>query len=114
MSQTEGPQRSGAETADDGLSSKETILAPILALHRHNDGYIAFAVARDDGDDFRPLVAIRRDELARCFPEFRHQFLKDSYVSINAGWRLRRQGRDGAAHGYPSHRTDRLRYLCAA
>src|SRR4029434_2234856 len=61
-------------------------LAPILALHRHQDGYIAFAVARDDGEDkdFRQLVSIRADELARYFPQFREQFLKDSYVSINA------------------------------
>lgn len=98
----------------EGTSATQAVLAPILALHRHDDGYIAFAVARDQGDDFRPLVAIRRDELARYFPEFRDQFLKDSYVSINAGWRLRGQGRGGTAHGYPSHRTDRLRYLCAA
>ena len=94
--------------------SEQGPIAPILALHRHEDGYIAFAVARDGGEDFRPLISIRRDELARYFPEFREQLLKDSYVSINAGWRLRRHGIDGAACGYPLHRTDRLRYLCAA
>lgn len=89
-------------------------LAPILALHRHDDGYIAFAAARDAGEDFRPLVSIRADELARYFPSFREQLLKDSYVSINAGWRVRKYGKDGAAYGIPLHRTDRLRYLCAA
>ncbi len=31
--------------------------APILHLHRHEDGYIAFATERD-GDDFRPLISI--------------------------------------------------------
>jgi hypothetical protein len=91
-------------------------LGPIMALHRHQDGYISFAVARDEGNDkyFKPLVAIRRDELAQYFPEFRDQLLKDSYVSINAGWRLLRNGPDGPAYGHPMHRTDRLRYLCAA
>jgi hypothetical protein len=95
-----------------GPSAKQPLLTPILALHRHDDGYISFAAARDAGDDFRPLIAIRRDELARYFPEFRDQFLKDAYVSINAGWHLRRHGLAGSAHGYPLHRTDRLRY-CA-
>ena len=101
------------ERSTDNTSSEQPAIAPILALHRHHDGYIAFAVARDAGEDFRPLISIRRDELARYFPEFREQLLKD-YVSINAGWRLRRHGSDGAAYGYPLHRTDRLRYLCAS
>ena len=98
----------------DSPSSEKPAIAPILALHRHDDGYIAFAVARNAGEDFRPLVSIRRDELARYFPEFREQLLKDAYVSINADWRLQRYGKDGAAYGRPLHRTDRLRYLCAA
>lgn len=98
----------------DNTSAAQPAIAPILALHRHDDGYIAFAVARDAGEDFRPLISIRRDELARYFPEFREELLKDAYVSINAGWRTRRHGSDGAACGYPLHRTDRLRYLCAA
>jgi len=95
---------------------REPGIAPILALHRHNDGYIAFAVARDDGEekDFRPLVSIRRDQLAQYFPQFRDQLLKDSYVSINAGCQLRRHGPHGEAYGYPLNRTDRLRYLCAS
>ena len=110
---------SSGSVPEDGLSadnawSEKPAIAPIFALHRHDDGYIAFAVAREAGEDFRPLVSIRRDELARYFPEFREQLLKDSYVSINAGWRLRRYGKDGAAYGYPLHRTERLRYLCAA
>jgi hypothetical protein len=87
-------------------------LAQIMTLHRHQDGYISFGVS--DPDHFRPVVSIRADELERYFPEFREQLLKDSHVSVNAGYQLRRQGRDGAAHGYPMHRSDRLRYLCAA
>ena len=98
----------------DNGSSEQPTIAPILALHRHDDGYIAFAVARETGEDFRPLISVRRDELARYFPEFREQLLKDAYVSINADWRLQRYGKNGPAHGYPLHRTDRLRYLCAA
>jgi len=55
----------------ESFSSEEATIAPILALHRHQDGYIAFAVARDAGGDFRPFVLIRADELARYFPSFR-------------------------------------------
>jgi hypothetical protein len=87
--------------------------APILHLHRHRDGYIAFATERD-GDDFRPLVSIRAGELETWFPAFRDQLMKDSYVAINADWRLRRYGADGNSYGYPLHRTDQLRYLNAA
>jgi hypothetical protein len=86
--------------------------APILRLHRHQDGYIAFAAVRD-GVDFRPLVSIRARELETWFPAFREQLEKDSYVSINADWRLRKHGLNGDAYGYPLHRSDRLRYINA-
>ncbi len=39
--------------------------------------------------------------------------VKDSYVSINAGYRLSRFGRNGSAYGYPKHDSLNLRYLCA-
>jgi hypothetical protein len=81
--------------------------APILHLHRHEDGYISFAVERE-GDDFRPLVAIKAGELETWFPFFQDQLLKDSYCSINADWRLRKCGPHGNAYGYPLHRSDRL------
>jgi len=42
---------------------REVTPAPILRLHRHQDGYIAFATERD-GDDFRPLVSIRANVLS--------------------------------------------------
>ena len=86
--------------------------APILALHRHQDGYIAFATERD-GEDFCPLVSIRVGELENWFPLFRDRFLKDSYCSINADWRLRSYGEHGDVYGYPLHRSDRLRYINA-
>lgn len=89
-------------------------LAPIMALHRHDDGYISFAVSREAGEDFRPLVSIRADEMVQYFPEFRERFLKDSYVAINADYQLLRKRSAGAAYGTPMHRGDRLRYLCAA
>jgi hypothetical protein len=90
----------------------EVVPTPILHLHRHADGYVAFATERD-GDDWRPLVSIRASELETWFPAFRDQLLKDSYVGINADWRLRKYGKDGSAHGYPLHQTNRLRYLNA-
>lgn len=91
----------------------EVAPAPILHLHRHQDGYIAFATERD-GEDFRPLVSIRASELETWFPFFRDQLLKDAYVGINADWRLRSYGEHGNSYGYPLHRTDRLRYINAA
>jgi hypothetical protein len=90
----------------------EVVPAPILHLHRHEDGYIAFATERD-GDDWRPLVSIKASELEMWFPLFRDQLLKDAYVGINADWRLRKYGEHGAAYGYPLHRSDRLRYINA-
>jgi hypothetical protein len=90
----------------------EVCPAPILNLHRHEDGYIAFATERD-GDDFRPLVSIKASELETWFPLYRDQLLKDSYVGINADWRLRNYGAQGDAYGYPLHRSDRLRYINA-
>jgi hypothetical protein len=94
--------------------SDQPTIAPILAPHRHDDGYISFAVACHAGEDFRPPIPVRRDELGPCFPEFREQLLKDAYGSINSGWRLRQHGSDGAAWGFPLYATDRLRYLCTA
>jgi len=86
-------------------------LAPILHLHRHQDGYVSFAAGSDD--EFHPRVAIRADELNTFFPSFVDDLLKDSYVSMNAGYRLRRQGANGKAHGKPKHDTANLRYLCS-
>jgi hypothetical protein len=86
MLPTRTREDSAAESApEDRLSAdspcpEQPTIAPILALHRHDDGYIAFAVARDAGEDFRPLISVRRDELARYFPEFREQLMKDAYV----------------------------------
>jgi len=84
---------------------------PILRLHRHKDGFISFAVERDNGEDFRQLVAIKASELETYFPEFLPQLLRDSYVAINSDWRLRSYRDD--PHGYPMHRTDKLRHLNA-
>jgi hypothetical protein len=90
----------------------EVAPAPILHLHRHEDGYIAFATERD-GEDFRPLVSIKASELETWFPAWRDLLLKDAYVGINADLRVRKYGPHGAAYGYPLHRSDRLRYLNA-
>jgi hypothetical protein len=117
----------GAKVAPDCMSTATTTISsppaveviepdpvPIMTLHRHSEGYISFATARDKGEDFRPLISIRADEMARYFPQFRAQLPKDSFVSINASYQLRKPGKDGAAYGTPLHRTNRLRYLCAA
>lgn len=95
----------------DSWESGGPLLAPILRLHQHDDGYVAFSVASDDA--FRHIVAIRASELETYFPAFLDQMAKDSYVSINASRGLRRCGRHGKAYGYPAHSTASLRYLCA-
>lgn len=84
-------------------------LFPIKALHRH-DGYIAFALK--NGDDFRPAFSIRADAIDSIFPEFRPRLLKDSFVSMNGSYCLA-NGHTGKAQGFPRHRNDTLRYLCA-
>src|SRR5215472_291579 len=81
---------------------------PILQLHRHNDGYVVFS--SKNGDDMADRRAVRIDELQTYFSQFRQQFLKDSFVGINADWRL---AHGKGPCGYPSHPTDGLRYLCA-
>ena len=83
-------------------------LRPIKVLHRH-DGYISFMVR--DGDELRPRFAIRATELDEIFPEFAVQLIRDSFVSINAGYTL--ADRSNAPTGRPLHRTEFLRYLCA-
>ena len=84
-------------------------VSPIEALHRH-DGYISFALKRED--DWRPAFAMRASELRSIFPQFRDQLLKDSFVSLNASWRLDHRASKNA-FGYPAHSTENLRYLCA-
>lgn len=94
---------------DDELQVPD--IAPIRALHRHADGYVAFATKSED--EFHPLVSIRADELQTYFPEFQQQLFKDSFVSINAGYRLRNRQDRGKPKGYPRHDSNSLRYLCA-
>ena len=100
----------------------ETIEAPKLRglhlLHRHEDGFISFAVQSDDGV-FLHLASIQRSQLESLFPEFRQRLEKDGYVSVNASYcetnSLTRskasvqRGRD--RDRYHSGKT--LKYLCA-
>jgi len=95
----------------DFWESGGPLLAPILQLHQHYDGYVTFSVASDDA--FCHIEAIRVSELETYFPALLDQIAKDSYVSINASRGLRRCGPHGKAYGYPAHSTASLRYLCA-
>ncbi len=83
----------------------------IRTLHRHSDGYVSFASISDD--EFRLKVAIKASQLDTVFPEFLNSLLKDSFVSINASWRLAHFSCNKLSSGYPRHATDTLRYLCA-
>jgi hypothetical protein len=84
------------------------LLWPILELHRHNDGYVVFS--SKSGDDLVDRCAVRADELQTYFPQFRDQLAKNSFVGINADWRL---ARGKGPRGFPAHHTGNLRYLCA-
>jgi hypothetical protein len=86
-------------------------LHPIKALHRH-DGYIKFMV-KDAGDPDRmeQQFSIRADALDTWFPEFTAALVRNSFFSINGGYRL--ADRSSAPWGRPLHNTDSLRFLCA-
>jgi hypothetical protein len=86
----------------------EPQLFPILHLHRHKDAYVV--ISSKSGDDMVDRCSVRIDHLQTYFPQYREQLLKDSFVGINADWRL---ARGKGLCGYPLHRTDGLRYLCA-
>ena len=81
---------------------------PIKVLHRH-DGYISFMV-RSSGETVERF-AIHASVLDQIFPEFTVQLMRDSFVSINAGYTLADRSR--RSWGPSIHRTDFLRYLCA-
>ena len=83
-------------------------LYPLKVLHRH-DGFISFAVKADD--HFKPAFTIRADALDTFFPEFRERLIRDSFVSLNGAYRHANGGK--SLKGFPQHRNDTLRYLCA-
>jgi hypothetical protein len=86
-------------------------LHPIKALHRH-DGYIKFMVKdADDPDRMEQQFSIRADALDAWFPEFTAALVRNSFCSINGGYRL--ADRSSAPWGRPLHNTDSLRFLCA-
>jgi hypothetical protein len=95
------------------IPSTEVDWAPLLRLHRHADGYLSFAVARED--DWRPIYAFRADRLETMFPEIRNHLLRDRFVSINAAHRAAGRNRTAAPGGInlPLPRSETLRYLCA-
>jgi hypothetical protein len=92
-----------------GLAVGIDQVASMLLLHRHQDGVISFAVESEGR--WRPVHAVRAQDLESMFPEFREQLLKDSFVSINAAHRMAR--RSSGRLGMPDHKTSNLRYLCA-
>lgn len=97
---------------------QETIEAPKLRglhlLHRHEDGFISFAVKSNDGV-FQHLASIQRSQLESLFPEFRHRLEKEGYASVNASYAetnsLTKSKAFGRRRLYHSGKT--LKYLCA-
>src|SRR5207302_590793 len=88
-----------------------TQLESILRLHRHGKGYIT--LSSGSGKDFHQVIAIRRDRLSTYFSHYFEKGSKDSYVTINAGYRLAHRGKHGLAYGHPKHDSESLAYLCA-
>jgi hypothetical protein len=101
---------SSASPISPGLAetSSGPEVLPIMALHRHH-GYVSFA--SKDGENFQLLVSIRADALYSYFPQFLDQLAKNSLVSLNGSHRVSSRKRDPV--GYPWHRNESLRYLCA-
>ena len=99
-----------ATLAVNELALSGPALSSLEALHRHRDGYVSFALK--NGEDWRPSFAIRADVLRNMFPQFREQLFKDSFVSINAAYCLATKN-TRKVHGWPAHRSENLRYLCA-
>ena len=52
-------------------------LHPVKVLHRHDDGYIAFALKEDD-KGFRPSFAIKASALESMFPEYVDRLTKNA------------------------------------
>jgi hypothetical protein len=84
-------------------------VASLLLLHRHLDGVITFVVKDDEG--WRRVRAVRASDLDREYPSFRDKLLRDSYVSLNAAYRMAKGSRGPV--GWSDHNTGTLRYLCA-
>lgn len=98
-------------TAVEAAHLAKPDLSMIRKLHRHSDGYVSFASASDD--EFRLKVAIKASHLDTVFPQFLDGLLKDSFVSVNASWRLADFSCNKLPFGFPRHSTETLRYLCA-
>ncbi len=66
---------------DDGPDNR-----PIHALHRANDGYIAFARKSATGE-FENLWSVKASEMDGYFPQMSPYLETDSFFSINAFYR---------------------------
>src|ERR1700719_1981321 len=92
--------------APEQIGSAEIQL--IQLLHPRTDGFVAFAVG--DEDTWVSKIAIRSDTLPEEIPSF----TRDSYVSINQAFRVKRFSDPSHTRGKPLHRAATLGYLCAA
>jgi hypothetical protein len=64
-----------------------------------------------DGEDWHRVCAVRASDLERTYPSLRDKLLRNSYVSLNAAYRMSKGSRK--AVGWSDHNTGTLRYLCA-
>jgi hypothetical protein len=70
---------------------------------------ITFAVK--DGQDWQRVCALRASDLETTYPSLRDRLLRNSYVSLNAAYRMSRGSRGTV--GWSDHNAGTLRYLCA-
>jgi hypothetical protein len=102
------PDRDAVPSAEPA-GTKLAPIAPstsqaVLTLHRHADGFIALAKGYEDS--FRPTTAIRAERFQIMFPEMQVEYLKDGYVSLNAGLTTSK-GKD-VDSGVVNHRKETL------
>jgi len=101
-------------------------LAPILALHRHRDGRIAFSRKVNGAWDNTFSLSLTTEELRSMFATVAEHLIRDSYISLNAYYRPgpfkdKATGLPivGVDKWRPEGRrlwgrvTENLRYLCA-
>lgn len=87
--------RTAAIVADLDTESDHLDVAPILAIHRHPEGYVGFvrkpSEPRQDRDgkpiQFETLASIKVSELEQMFPAIAHHLVKDSYFTVSSMYR---------------------------
>lgn len=92
-------------------------LAPIMAMHRSHDGWIAFATKNSHDAQYQTLWSVRAKDLEGYFPQLIPALDADAYFSINGFYRAGFGRARRSPHGLDLPRAERstgsLRWLTA-